>query len=262
MQGICGIQRRQAIKTTGPLAVLLAALAFLVPISASAGSRPQSCVVPRVVGLKLAAARLRLSQAHCRTGAVKWRFSSRAYGVVLAQDARPGAKYASGGIVGLTASKGQAPAPAPPAPAPPAPTPPPAPPVPPTVELTPGSYKGATSEGNYVFFTVTPNRTVTGFRINDLPEKCDGPLQLVGGVDWTGSTFSVDNDGSFTATGSWAGSQKNGDAEFTSWSARLTGRFSGTSASGIVNVTEELNYQSRHWRCTTGDEQWTAALLG
>lgn len=131
------------------------------------------------------------------------------------------------------------------------------------VPITPGSYKGATSEGNYVFFTVTPNRTVTAFRVNDLPETCDpGTIRLTGGVNFGTSTFTIRDDGSFRAEGSWTGSQVYGDTEYTSWSARITGLFSGTSVTGTVLTTDELNYKGTHYRCSTADVRWTASLLG
>ena len=69
--------------------------------------------------------------------------------------------------------------------APPTPPPPPAPPPPPPVSpVTPGQYQGQTQNGNFVFLTVTPSRTVTGMRINDLPEQCNGGLSLTGGDDF------------------------------------------------------------------------------
>ena len=131
-----------------------------------------------------------------------------------------------------------------------------------SVPVTPGSYKGATQEGNYVFLTVTPNRAVTGFRVNDMPETCDGPIALTGGIDWTENTFTIRDDGSILATGSWTGSRKNGDAEWTNWDAKLTGIFNGTSASGTIVVSDELNYKGKHYKCTTGEKKWTATFQG
>jgi len=128
------------------------------------------------------------------------------------------------------------------------------------VPVTPGAYKGATQEGNYVFLTVLPNRTVTGFRVNDLPETCDGPLRITGGVDWSDSTFSIREDGSFIATGTWTGSNVQGDAEWTKWDAKLTGVFNGTTVTGTITVSDELNYKGTHYRCSTGEKKWSATL--
>ena len=73
--------------------------------------------------------------------------------------------------------------------APPLPPPPPAPPrLPRSRPVTPGQYQGQTQNGNFVFFTVTPSRTVTGMRINDLPDQCNGGLSISGGDDFGDST--------------------------------------------------------------------------
>jgi hypothetical protein len=148
-----------------------------------------------------------------------------------------------------------------PAPAPPAPEPPPSPAPPAPVQVTPGEYQGQTQNGNYVFFTVTSSRTITGFRVNDLPAPCDGPLQLIGGRDWGGAVWPIANDGNFTAEGRWTGSDVQGDAEWTSWDAKVTGYFNNpTSVTGTVSENSELNYQGRHWRCSTGEVRWSASL--
>ncbi len=144
---------------------------------------------------------------------------------------------------------------------PPAPAPPPTPAPPPVAPVTPGAYRGQTQNGNFVFFTVTANRTITGFRINDLPAPCDGPLRLIGGRDWGSAVWPVAADGSFLATGSWSGSDIQGDAEWTSWDARITGRFNNaTTVTGTVIENSELNLNGRHWRCSTGEIRWSAAL--
>jgi hypothetical protein len=126
--------------------------------------------------------------------------------------------------------------------------------------IAPGAYRGATQDGNYVFLTVLPNQTITGFRVNDLSERCEGGLTLRGGVDWSDNTFPIRGDGSFAAEGSWTGSIVVGDAEFTSWYAKLTGRFDGTTVSGTVLTTEELKYKGTPYRCTTGEVRWSATL--
>jgi hypothetical protein len=131
------------------------------------------------------------------------------------------------------------------------------------VPVPAGQYKGATQEGNYVFLTVTPDRTVTGFRVNDLPQRCSpGDIQIVGGVDWSRNTFPIADDGSFTASGEWRGSDVQGDAEWTYWSAKLTATFNGSTVSGTITVTNELNYKGTHFTCTTGEERWSATLQG
>src|SRR5207247_10381511 len=57
---------------------------------------PRRCIVPRVIGLKLAKARSRIVRAHCRVGRVTRKFSSRRKkGKILAQSPRPGRRYAA-----------------------------------------------------------------------------------------------------------------------------------------------------------------------
>jgi hemolysin type calcium-binding protein len=147
-----------------------------------------------------------------------------------------------------------------PAPAP-APQPPPAPAPPPVSPVTPGSYQGQTQNGNFVFLTVLGNRTVTGFRINDLPETCNGGLSLTGGDDFGDSVFRVQDDGSFAAQGRWDGSQVSGDAEWTHWDVRISGRFdSATSVTGTIVENQELNYRGTHYACSSGEIRWTATL--
>ena len=128
------------------------------------------------------------------------------------------------------------------------------------VPVTPGAYKGATQEGNYVFFTVLPSRILTGFRVNDLTLRCGG-LRLTGPADWSDESFAIKANGSFAGNRSWNGSQVVDDVEYTKWFFRLTGQFgNATSASGTVYESLELNYQGKHWTCTSYNRTWSAAL--
>ena len=126
--------------------------------------------------------------------------------------------------------------------------------------VVPGTYRGATQDGNFVFLTVTPDRNVTGFRVNDLPETCNGPFLLRGGINWSENTFPIRSDGSFSAQGQWTGSVVSGDLEFTGWSARLVGTFTGTSVSGTVATADDVRYRGAPYHCATGDVRWSATL--
>lgn len=129
------------------------------------------------------------------------------------------------------------------------------------VAVTAGNYRGATQEGNYVFFVVTPNRTVTQFRINAIPCVCDGPLRLTGGENFGDSTFTIKADGSFLAKGDWTGSNVSGDAEWLHWDATLTGQFtSATTATGTIVENYELKYKGTLYKCTTRLLTWSATL--
>ena len=130
--------------------------------------------------------------------------------------------------------------------------------------VTPGSYKGTTQNGSFVFFTVTPDRAITAFRANDLPEACDpGGLRLTGGSDFGDSVFHIDSAGRFQAEGRWDGSEVVGDAEWTHWDATVSGSFaSPTSVSGTVVERLELNYKGTHYRCSSGQISWSATRQG
>jgi peptide/nickel transport system substrate-binding protein len=64
------------------------------------------CVVPRVVGQRLAAARARIRRAHCTVGRVRSARSSRRRGRVVSQRPRPGTRLPRGGRVNLVVSRG------------------------------------------------------------------------------------------------------------------------------------------------------------
>ena len=149
-----------------------------------------------------------------------------------------------------------------PAPAPPGPPAPPPPPAPaPLAPVTPGSYQGQTQNGNFVFLTVSANRTFTGMRVNDLPAECDGGGTLTGGEDFGTTTFSIRDDGSFEAQGTWDGSQIQGDIEWTHWDGRIAGRFdTATSVSGTIVMNYGLKYQGTPLRCSSGEIRWSATL--
>lgn len=148
-------------------------------------------------------------------------------------------------------------------PAPPTtpPSPPPPPPPPPVSPVTAGSYQGQTQNGNFVFFTVSANRTFTGLRVNDLPAPCNGGLTLTGGEDFGDNVFTIRDDGSFEAAGNWDGSSVQGDIEWTHWDGRIAGRFeTATTASGTIVMNYGLKYKGTAYQCGSGEIRWTATL--
>jgi hypothetical protein len=73
----------------------------------AAFAKVPKCVVPKVVGLRLAKARARIRKAHCRVGKVTKRFSARKKkGRVLAQRPKPRRTLKSGAKVNLVVGKG------------------------------------------------------------------------------------------------------------------------------------------------------------
>jgi hypothetical protein len=145
------------------------------------------------------------------------------------------------------------PKPEPPAP----PAPPPPPPPPPVTAVTVGSYRGLL-EGNFVFFQVTSDRAVTGFRSNYIREDCNGGVYIYGTVDWGSSRFPIGNDGSFSASAQGTGTVDDLPATFTD---EITGRFDGSNnVTGTYKASAEFDYQGTHYSCTSGIKTWTASL--
>jgi hypothetical protein len=127
------------------------------------------------------------------------------------------------------------------------------------VEVAAGSYKGQTQNGNFVFFTVTADRAITHFRANDLSESCEGGGRITGGSDFGSSAFRIGADGRFSAEGTWSGSDRQGDVEWTNWYAKVAGSFDNpTSVSGTITEKYEFNYQGVHYRCSSGEIRWSA----
>ena len=130
------------------------------------------------------------------------------------------------------------------------------------VPLTPSSYKGATQDGNYVFFTVTANRTLTGFRINDLTNTCSGGGEITGGVDWSDATLSIADDGSFQARGKLDGLASLGRHRVD----RLVGEVHRPLRYSDVrdwNGDREQRAEVQgtpHYSCSSGLKSWSAKL--
>ena len=129
------------------------------------------------------------------------------------------------------------------------------------VPVTAGAYKGATQNNNYVFFTVTPNRTVTGFRVNDLPDPCTEGGYLTGGEDFGNSTFTIQADGSFAAQGNYDPTPQ-GDG-VTHWDGKIAGQFgAATAAAGTILMNYVFRYQGSLYHCSSGNVSWSATHQG
>ncbi len=149
------------------------------------------------------------------------------------------------------------PAPPPPAPPPP-PEPPPPPPPPPAANVDAGSWKGATQNGDYIFFTVTSSRTVKGFRANDFREECNGGLYTYGPLDFGSFEMSIDDAGQFGYEGTSNGTIGGVPATFTT---KVTGVAKDSSASGTVTLSSEFVYDGTRYQCSTGLKTWSAQRL-
>src|SRR5688572_21924195 len=139
---------------------------------------------------------------------------------------------------------------------PPLPPPPPPPPPPPVTPVTPGNYQGLL-DGNFVFFTILTDRTVTGFRSNYLREDCNDNLYIYGTLEWGTSRFPIAADGTFSVSSTGTGTVDDQPAEFTD---SVTGRIDGTTVTGTVTGTADFTLDGTRYRCSSGAKTYTATL--
>jgi hypothetical protein len=134
--------------------------------------------------------------------------------------------------------------------------------APPGAPVTPGSYQGQTETGKPVFLTVRSDRTLTEWRVvGDLPTNCFG--YFPGGEWFVDTTFSLRDDGTFSAHPSWDGSSMAYQGgELTHWEGRIAGRFeTPTTASGTIVMNYTLvDQEIGPLPCTTQYMTWSATL--
>jgi hypothetical protein len=130
--------------------------------------------------------------------------------------------------------------------------------------VTAGDYKGATQEGNYVYFTVRADRTILGFRVNALPCRCrPGGGWLEGGEDLGDTLITIRPNGTFAVTLTWAGSERVGEVEWTNRYVKVVGSFpTETTSKGTIVARYEFNERSVHYVCNSWTKNWTATLQG
>jgi hypothetical protein len=75
-------------------------------VVATGAPAPARCMVPRVVGKRLAPARRTIRARHCRVGRVRYRRSTRPRGRVVSQSPRAGRRLVNGARVNLLVSRG------------------------------------------------------------------------------------------------------------------------------------------------------------
>jgi hypothetical protein len=141
---------------------------------------------------------------------------------------------------------------------PPLPPPlPPPPPPPPASPITPGSYKGDL-DGNFIFFEVRGDRTITGFRSNYIKEDCDQGGFVYGTVDWGQTPIQIAANGTFSLSARGEGSVDDQPAVFID---EITGRFDGTNVTGTYTGTSEFDFDGTHYKCSSGPRPWTASRV-
>ncbi len=141
----------------------------------------------------------------------------------------------------------------PPAP-PPAPTP--APPPAPGPPAQPGHYHGTTSQLETIDMDVASDgRTVTNIATGQINQGCTPPGHISGG-GLHSSTRTLAADGSFVVDFDYTGSFSDG----TPYSGHfnLTGRFSGSTATGTLSVTLNFTDNGTGYHCGSGQQTWSA----
>jgi hypothetical protein len=124
------------------------------------------------------------------------------------------------------------------------------------VPVSVGTYKGLL-DGNFIFFEVNSDRTVSGYRSNYIREDCNGNLYIYGTVSWGSSHRPIAADATFAFGGTGSGTIGGSPATFTD---AVTGRFDGNNASGTYTASAEFDYQGTHYQCSSGSKPWTASL--
>jgi len=125
-----------------------------------------------------------------------------------------------------------------------------------------GYWQGATNEGEYVFFTVGGDRSVTDFRANNISLNCGGGDEFLSPTTWGTSVFPVATDGTFGAQNDWTGSEVDGDVTLTAQSWKLSGIFdAATTMHGTIFLTAALTYQGANYVCTA-NLTYTATRVG
>ena len=146
-----------------------------------------------------------------------------------------------------------------PAPTTPEPTTPEPPSPPQATPVDAGSWKGATSTGNYVYFDVTSERTLRGFHVNDFRLSCDGDIIVYGPFGNVAYELSIDSAGAFSID--FHGDSKFADGTPTTLTIKVTGTVQGSTAAGNAYVAEEFDYEGRRYHCATEIQSWTAGRL-
>jgi len=124
------------------------------------------------------------------------------------------------------------------------------------VPVAVGTYKGLL-DGNFIFFDVNSDRTVSGFRSNYIREDCNGNLYIYGTVSWGPTHRPISVDATFAFGGTSSGTVGGSPATFTD---AVTGRFDGNNATGTYTASSEFDYQGTHYSCSSGAKPWTASL--
>lgn len=125
----------------------------------------------------------------------------------------------------------------------------------------PGHYTGKTSQNETVEFDVTSTGTgVTGLRTGQINQSCSPGGTISGGrLDFGSDTYPINADGSFTIDVTYQGTVSGGgETAPTTTHVVITGRFSGSTASGTLLKTITFTLYGMDFSCTSYTQTWTA----
>jgi len=132
--------------------------------------------------------------------------------------------------------------------------PPPAPPP-----ATPGHYAGrSTFNETFDFDVSVDGKSVVNLRTGQINESCTPRANISGGNLSAPGPYPIAADGSFSinatiaiAIGSAAGSRK----------IAITGRLTGTTASGTIRTDTTFTQAGTDFVCNSGDQTWSASKV-
>lgn len=113
-------------------------------------------------------------------------------------------------------------------------------------------------DGNFVFFTINADRTISNFRSNYIREDCDQGGYVYGTVDWGDGRHPIANDGTFSFSDDYEGTVEGAPAKFAD---AVTGRIDGTNVTGTYRASAQFTYQGTAYTCSSGERTWSAAIL-
>ena len=130
------------------------------------------------------------------------------------------------------------------------------------VAIATGSWKGQTPTGDFLYFEVNDDRTMSYFRINDIKESCspggyfEGSLAFRPELRW-----AIADNGAIERENTWTGSEANGAVTYTSETYRITATFNGPTATGTIRLQDGMTYAGTPYSCDTGEVAWTATKV-
>jgi hypothetical protein len=159
-------------------------------------------------------------------------------------------------VAGRLRKRAVAPPPSPP-PTPPPPTPPPAPPPPPA---QPGHYHGTDSQLVAIDLDVSSDGRAVTVTTGQINQGCTPPGHIYGGGLNQAGPLAIASDGSFVIDSDFQGTFSDGTPYTGHFN--LTGRFSGTSATGTLSANLSFTAGGTGYACGSGVQTWTATRTG